>query len=412
MNKKRAFLWIGGTAAALLLLPVLAVLAVMFLVDPNRFRGQIETVARERFGIALQLQGELAWQWWPLLSIDIGHGRIADPGGGTPIVAWRQLSLGAAWAPLLHRQFVADRIEVQGLTLDLGRDANGRGNWQALLDGIARRNASPSQPASASSPLQINSLKLRDAQLRFADAATGAMWRIEKLNLDTGLRYDGAGADANIDGVQLSATVMGGSFPAAGVPVKFTTGDVAYAGKAGTLQLPAWTVDLGNAELSGEQMGALQLQPLRGAGTLKVASPSVRELLATLGIGAPPTRDPHVLGKLQIETSWSVAAMQLNLIMLKIIADDTTLTGAAMWPLDRSASAMLELQGDKVEFDRYLRPLDDPGEPFALPVEALRAIDVNGNVAFDTVNMQGLNVRGARFRLYSDHGAVAAGRAR
>jgi len=410
---KRKLLWTGGILAALLLLPVLAVLTVMLLIDPNRFRGQIESAARERLGIALQLQGDLRWQWWPLLSIDIGNGRIADPAGGTPLVTWQQLSLGAAWAPLLHRQFVADRVEVQGLALNLSRDANGRGNWQALLDEIARRNASPpAQPAAAPSPLQVNSLRLREAQLQFADAANGATWRLQNLDLDTGFRYEGASSAASVDGVQLSATVIGGSFPPSGVPVNFETGSIAYAGQTGTLQMPAWTLDLGNARISGEQSGALGLSPLSGAGTLKVESPSVRELLVTLGITAPPTRDRNVLGKLTLETAWSLAAMKLNLSMLKIVADDTTLTGAAMWPLDQSTSAMLELVGDTVDFDRYLRPDDDPGEPFSLPIEALRAVDLNGSVAFATVNMRGLIVRGARFRLYSDDGEVEASSAR
>ncbi len=410
---KRKLWWIGGVLAALLVLLVLAVLAVMFLVDPNRFRGQIESTALQRFGIPLQLAGDLAWQWWPLLSIDIGRGSVGDPAGGAPIVSWQQLSLGAAWRPLLNRQFIADRIEVHGLMLNLARDARGRGNWQALLDEIARRNAAPAtQPASPSSPLQANSLKLRDAQLMFVDTASGSMWRVQSLDLDSGGRYDGARSEASANGVQLSAVVVGGSLPAAGVPVKFATGAIAWAGDAGTLQLPAWTLHLGNAEINGEQQGALQLSPLGGAGTLSVSSPSLRELLTTVGIAAPPTRDRGVLGELSMETGWSLAAMKLNLQPLKIVADDTTLSGAVMWPLDQSTSAMLELAGDSVDFDRYLRPEDDPGEPFSLPVETLRAIDVNGTVSFNTVNMQGLNVRGARFRLYSDGGAVSAGRAR
>jgi hypothetical protein len=105
---------------------------------------------------------------------------------------------------------------------------------------------------------------------------------------------------------------------------------------------------------------------------------------------------------LHVTSQWRTDGTKIGLSALNVQLDDTTLQGTVMWPFDAGAQARLELRGDKLNLDRYLRPTDNPGEPFKVPVEALRALRVQGVVTFDEVRGGGVIARGARFRLESD----------
>jgi len=62
----------------------------------------------------------------------------------------------------------------------------------------------------------------------------------------------------------------------------------------------------------------------------------------------------------------------------------------------------VDLQGDAVDLDRYRRPDSDPGEPFRLPVQALRALPLNGSVRLRRLSAGGVVARDAVIGLHSD----------
>jgi hypothetical protein len=60
----------------------------------------------------------------------------------------------------------------------------------------------------------------------------------------------------------------------------------------------------------------------------------------------------------------------------------------------------VDLDGDVLDVDRYRRPASDPGEPFALPVEALRALPLSGTVRLRELRAAGSRARDARITLH------------
>ena len=64
--------WILAITAALVLLAVLTVLAVTLFVDPNRFRGQIESAVTRATGEPFKIVGNLEISWYPWLALRMG----------------------------------------------------------------------------------------------------------------------------------------------------------------------------------------------------------------------------------------------------------------------------------------------------------------------------------------------------
>jgi uncharacterized protein involved in outer membrane biogenesis len=107
------------------------------------------------------------------------------------VVSWRSARFGAALLPLIGGALKLDRIELDGLTLNLRRDVSGAGNWEALL----QRLGTPGGDGGPSLR-EIAGVSLRDATLNYR-AADGSVLQLTHWKLETG--RIAAAADVNVD---------------------------------------------------------------------------------------------------------------------------------------------------------------------------------------------------------------------
>ena len=130
-HTRRLILWIGGGVLALVLLAVLAVLALVWLVDPNVYRSRIAARRPNALGRPVTLGGDLRWNIGWDIGIESTDGSIGNaPGfGETPFARWRSLRLGLDTRALMRQRCVIDQLELDGLELNLQRNAAGEGNW-------------------------------------------------------------------------------------------------------------------------------------------------------------------------------------------------------------------------------------------------------------------------------------------
>jgi AsmA protein len=145
----------------------------------------------------------------------------------------------------------------------------------------------------------------------------------------------------------------------------------------------------------------LRWAPLEGEGELQFETASLRRWLAAQGVRLPPMRDPTVPGATSVATRWKFNESKTELSALQLRLDDTHLQGRIAGRRQEPRDWQVELQGDALDADRYRRPDSDPGEPFSLPVEALRALPVNGSVKLQRLSGGGVVARDAVIELRS-----------
>ncbi len=176
MKKIRRRLWLLLAAAATVIL--LAVLALPFLVDAERFRGLIEERAEEALGRDVRL-GDVQLSILPALglrAVDVAVGALPEEGGGDLMTA-TGLRIGARLMPLL-----SGRLEVTGIVLEepsmvLARDAEGRWNVEHLVAGTAATDEdapdgdATANEAAAAREIQVATLRLTDGRLTVRDAS-------------------------------------------------------------------------------------------------------------------------------------------------------------------------------------------------------------------------------------------------
>ena len=88
-----------------------------------------------------------------------GGGSIGNPagfGGSTDFARWNTLRLGVELLPLFDREVIVDRIEIDGLELNVQRHADGQGNWnlppEAAQIGVVTAMLPTRSPRSCASP--------------------------------------------------------------------------------------------------------------------------------------------------------------------------------------------------------------------------------------------------------------------
>ena len=166
--------WIFSLLLVVLLIPAAAALWLLLAFDPNDYREEIETLAKNQH-VALSIEGDMGWQFFPNLGISIQQVSFDDARrGARGNIAGIALVLD--WRQLLQRQ-----IAVQELTLteaDLTLDD------PALLAATAAPAAGKTQVQSGDSSfsLAVESLRIIDSRLTL-NSATQSPQVVEKLNL-------------------------------------------------------------------------------------------------------------------------------------------------------------------------------------------------------------------------------------
>jgi AsmA protein len=379
---RRLIFWFLLGVATLLLLALLAFAALWWFLDPDDYRAQIEARASAAIGRQVRLTGALRWQLGRQIFIASEGGEIANAAGfgPVPLARWSGIRMGVAARPLLDKRVLIDRIEIDGLELQLQRDAQGEVNW-ALQLAEATGDA-----ATQSVTVRINAAELRNGYVHYQDAASGADWRVSTLQFTAQLPEDLAAADRTFRDIDLSGRLAGGPLPAAGVAFALQTGQLQWSPQL--LQMPAFQLRWSDATLDGGVTARLGVEPEVTA-TLMLQAPSLRTLLATAGITPPPMADPSTLGALQFSTALQFVQGAATFDPLSIALDETKLTGKLSLPQLKPLSLRFDLAADRVDLDRYLEPDDVQSEPFELPLAQLKALDARGVLRIQQATVAG-----------------------
>lgn len=195
--------WLIGLVLVLIILA--AVLLPRFF-DPNDFRGQIADTVLEKTGRELNIEGDLKLSVIPWLGVSIGRTSLSnDPAyGDAPMLAVEDASVGVKLMPLFSRRIEVSEIRLDGLRLNLVRDARGS-NWDSLVAADEEAPPVAEEEAGQSFDLQrVGGIRVRDAQVSFEDKVEGMGLKAELGEFSSGaIAIDGTTLD--LDGIRVEA---------------------------------------------------------------------------------------------------------------------------------------------------------------------------------------------------------------
>jgi AsmA protein len=391
----RILKWISLGLAALVLLLVLGIAVLVWLVDPNTFKPRIEAEVRKATGREFALAGDIELGFYPWLALRTGPGSFGNPPGFPlePMVAWQGAQLGAKLIPLLRGELVVDRVRLKGADLRLVRRADGHGNWEGIGS-----NEPPPPPGQKARHITVDGAEIEDSHLLFVDQVPpGRRVEISALHLAT----DEIAPDAPFTDTQIAGVLHMDGFAAAGVPFKLEVPHAALTRDYSNLAIREFSLAFGGLEASGGVSGDFG-QQVDLAGTIATNSFDLRALLAAVGIEAPKTTDPAALTRVQVDTTWKFDGGAVAVDPLKLVLDDTHLSGSFHRGGGDDPLGEFSLRGDALNLSRYVPPTDPSSAPFVLPTAMLKALKFRGVFELEQATLDDVVMKGVTLRLLLD----------
>ncbi|AOY90025.1 cell envelope biogenesis protein AsmA [Marinobacter salinus] len=392
---------------ALIILAVVTVAIAMAVINPNDYKPQIEQAVEKQTNLDLVLDGDIGWSFIPLgLELNNVEANLE----GSRFVALEQLVAQIDFWSLIAMSPQVDTFVLNGLDARLEVNEQGEGNWTRIMPeptGDAGQPAATEQaPATETAdagtggaPLNFNvdNVQISNAQVHYTDKSTGQDVTLENLAvnasditlgsefpLDISFRVETAKPAFQVDGsisARLAANEALNDFAVSGLKAVFDMSGEPFGGKSATAELGGSAkANLENetATLSGFSASLANLSlttdlNITGfgdkpavSGKIDIGEFSLKKLLSNLGQPAIETSDPDALSALAFSTSIGGPAGKPELTGLTLKLDDTTFNGSGSYTLANSG-IVFNLQGDKLNADRYLPPKAEGTEAEAAP---------------------------------------------
>lgn len=189
MNKplKYTLLGLGGLLG--LAIAGAAVFALTF--DPNRYKADIERLAKEKTGRTLSIKGDIKMAFWPSLGADVAGVTFSEKGSEQQFVSFDSAHASVKLMPLLRGQYIVDSVKLSGVNARIVKGKDGRYNFSDLTEGDAKKpaaqaKAAPPEADQAPVVFDIASVDIERATIAYSDLAAGQEYAIEDFKLKTG----------------------------------------------------------------------------------------------------------------------------------------------------------------------------------------------------------------------------------
>ncbi|WP_444926232.1 AsmA family protein [Microbulbifer sp. TRSA002] len=379
--------WIKRTFIALLIVFLLLAGAVAWLLaglDINQYKPQLEKLAAKQ-GISLQLEGDIGWQLWPKLGLQLEDVQLAPlklP--KQTLVKAEKIAIGVALKPLLQRKVEAEEIVLVAPQIELTVDKEGRGNWELISEALEAQSKQPpklsipkeqEEPSQQQVDLSLQKLRIEKGVVLYSDAQTNKEYKVQDLqvsviNLVPGGEPGKLTAAADLTGSDLKHPLK----------LKIDSTLALDEGLNG-LRLQPLQVDLtseNSAKASLHMRGYLRrdsnTQPWRIQLNVNANADPLRPWFELTGTEID-TRDKAALQKLSIEASVEGTEQKLDLTPLQLKLDDVTFSGNAQLRNAEMPGLDLNLRGGAFNLDNYLPPSneDEAGAASAEQTEGVEA---------------------------------------
>ncbi|WP_323934619.1 AsmA family protein [Aeromonas hydrophila] len=395
--KKIIYILLGLALAA-----VVAIAALVSLIDPNQFKSQLVEQVRKSTGRELVIQGDIGWRFWPSLGLSLEQVALRNPAGFAEpdLVRFTRGEASVGLLPLLSQRLEIGKVTLSGAHLFIQTKADGSSNLSDLLKASAepKGEATTSEPAATTPPpasdkqpwqISLQGVELQQASALLQDDRNGTVSRLEQLDLNLGqLAVDqwvpvtlaAKGAQGELAFDLKGSTQLKLAPDASRSELK----DVVLAGSLSepTQRLDAFSLKADRLALGQWSSLTLSLQGAQGAadkpalagtleGTLKARLDENRQLLevsdavlaAKLSGDALPR--PQMQVKLAGFARAELGKQAVTLSNLVMGVDEALLSGNGAVRLGAVPKVDFDLKGEKLDLDGWL------GQPAkAAPVAA------------------------------------------
>ena len=185
---------VGGIVA----LVVLAIIAAVMVVDGGFVKSRAERYMKEEKQRTLKIEGTPALKLFPVFSLSLGKTSLSEPKSDKVFVALDSMQVAVKVMPLLSGTVSVDQVALSGLKANIIKNKEGKFNFDDLA------GKKEDKPESDPPKVRVAAILIENAQIAYADEASGQRLTVGDVNVKAGgLADDQPGpltVSANISG--------------------------------------------------------------------------------------------------------------------------------------------------------------------------------------------------------------------
>lgn len=424
--------FLAGLLGLVLLLSIAGIVAFKMLADPERIKAEVIQLVADRTGRELSIEGELQLSFVPWLGFRVDTIRLSneDGFGNTPFASMDSAEARVRLLPLFSKKIEVGAVTLQGLQLDLVSDKSGRTNWDDfVVSEDAGQQATKSEAGAGgfraegigkiaieNANIRYRDLALRDEYvLRNASATAGPLVPGEPFAVttefdltidetlavhaqgDTTLLTDLKAGVYRTGAVTAELELSGSTIGAKPLPVSIKVASVDFDSNAALMSVNDIVATTLDTTIRTSLVGSNMLKEPVFKGQLVVERFSPRRLMDALSIEVPETADGSVLKQANFNANLVKGRDSFALTDMSGKLDDSQISGRFALTSIENNRMSFDLSIDALDADRYLPPpaTGDAAAAAAadatpLPVDMLKALDVNGTVRIGRLTAAGI----------------------
>ncbi len=439
----KIILYIASTSVVIILVTVLS---LPFIVNPNDFKSQIETLVKEKTGRTLTIEGDLKLSVFPWLGISTGKVSLSNAQSfDNPYFAQIQQSeINVKLIPLLSKQFDVSEIVFKGLRLHLSKNKQGINNWDDLK-GSSKNDSEITNPLAI---LAIAGLSIEDASITWDDLQTDQHSKINNLKIKMGkldfnqkiplslsltfvnqqplitqlLNFSGnliltpSLEVFKLNDVQIALVTKGESIPTGSLTLHLMT-HVLFNKPQQHLRLSGLKINSGELKFKAE-LDSYFKETTKINLTAGIANFNAAKFLQKMEFKLPKMADENALTHLELDFKLQANTEQVNISELVLKVDESTLKGSIEVNNFEKPSVLFDLSANKVNIDRYLPLKDNNSKKIITPASAavisvslapvamLKALDASGKIIIEQLKVNELKMQGVTLKLDAKKGIL------
>lgn len=385
--------------AAIIVLMIAAVIFIVFFINPNNYKTQLNQHVSQKLGQEFAIRGNISWTLFPWLGLQAGDVRVNNaPGfGSLPLAAIKEMNIKVRLLPLLQKRVEVGKIALQGAELNLQKNKQGKVNWEGLVNNIAQDDKQAEQPQAAAKQdanntrqavnISISEISIQDSTINWFDEQANRQLVLSRLMLQTGtikqhkpfsielagafnsnqpavkgnlkLKASVAASDTQyqLKNLALSAQLLDKAYQNNKLDLNLQA-DIAIDTAADTLALTDFSANVANLQVAGNITRKPAKQGYLLAGYLNIPEFNARQFLQAIGTAAPAMRNPQALQKVRAQFALA-ASDTIKLTDLHLNFDETSVLGSINIQNTQTRRMTMDISVNKLNASNYLAPATD-----------------------------------------------------
>lgn len=408
---------VGIVFTVIIILFIVAGVLLTKLVDPNQFKSKISQEVFQSTGHQLKINGDISWSFFPWLGFkvsDVALGNLKEF-GNNDMATVKVADVKVSLLPLFYGKVDVSNITLNNLQLNLIKNSNGVGNWENPTATKTSATKTTNNNANTSSKsginLEVDNVDISGGNISWHDQQNGQDVTLKNISIQ------GKHIALNTPfSIAISSDVVGNS-PKIKTHVEIS-GDFDINSDFSRFSLTNFSAGVGSLTVNGSVTGGSKDNAVSYSGNLTVEKFNPKAWLQSMGMGSINTVDSNALTAFGGKINFKGTGDSFNVDKIQLTLDNSHLTGDFAVQSFKTQAIRFQLTVDQFNADNYLlKPAaqssttttantGDSAGSQQLPLDTLRALNINGTMSINKLIMMKLHTTNASVAINANGGLL------